>query len=240
MYSSAHDLVRFGMFHLKQRLPEQRAILTAGSLDEMRRPVAPANYGLGLRLTADDMGSPRFGHGGGMPGVQTVLALYPNENVAIAILTNARSPVHPEYLVKEIMATLSPRFADSLRARQGRARPVPPAFVVPAGLLGEWRGTLQTWQQTLPMRLVAQPNGDIFIWVGDQPRAVLNELAFVDGRLNGRFAGSIPTDDAKRWPHDLRVDLVLGNGTLAGEVNAISSTVREFWSLGSYVELRKR
>ena len=240
VYSSAHDLVRFGMFHLKQRLPEQRAILTPASIDEMHRPVPPAKYGLGFRLTADDMGSPPLGHGGGMPGVQTVLALYPNENVAIALLTNARSPVHPEYLVKEIMATLSPSFGDSLRARHGRAKPAPPAFVTPAGLVGEWAGTLQTWQQTVPMRLVAQPDGDIFVWVGDQPRAVLNELTFADGRLNGRFAGSIPTDDAKRWSHSIWLDLVLGNETLAGQANAITTTAREMWSLGSYAELRKR
>ena len=228
------------MFHLKQRLPEQRAILSPASIDEMHRPVAPANYGLGFSLTADDMGSPRFGHGGGMPGVSTVLALYPNEGVAIALLTNARSPVHPEYLVKEIMATLSPRFGDSLRARQGRSKPAPPAFAMPAGLLGEWTGTLQTWQQTLPMRLVAQPDGDIHVWVGDQPCAVVNELELEDGRLHGRFAGTIPTDDARRWAHDLRIDFVLGSGTLVGQVNAITTTAREMWALGSYAELRKR
>jgi hypothetical protein len=34
--------------------------------------------------------------------------------------------------------------------------------------------------------------------------------------------------------------LVLGNGVLAGEANAISKTAREMWSLGSYAELRKR
>ncbi|MBM4189027.1 MAG: beta-lactamase family protein [Gemmatimonadetes bacterium] len=240
VYSSAHDLVRFGMFHLKERLPEQRAILTPASLDEMRRRIAPADYGLGFALNADDMGSPRFGHGGGMPGVSTVLALYPNERVAIALLTNARSPVHPEYLVKEIMATLSPRFADSLRARQRRPTPAPPAFVMPEGLVGEWTGTLHTSQQALPMRLVARQYGDIHVWVGDQPRAILNELAFANGRLNGRFAGTIPTDDAKRWAHSIWLDLVLGNGTLAGEANAISTTPREMWSLGSYAELRKR
>lgn len=239
-YSSAHDLVRFGMFHLKQRLPEQRAILSPASIDEMHRRMAPANYGLGFSLNADDMGSPRFGHGGGMPGVSTVLALYPNENVAIALLTNARSPVHPEYLVKEIMATLSPRFGDSLRARQGRAKPAPPAFVMPAGLVGEWTGSLQTWQQTLPIRLLAQPDGDVHVWVGDQPRAILNDLAFANGRLTGRFAGRIPTDDANRWSHDLWIDMVLGNGSLAGQVNAITTTAREMWSLGSYAELRKR
>ena len=37
VFSSAHDLVRFGMFHLKNRLPEQRRIITNKSIDIMAK-----------------------------------------------------------------------------------------------------------------------------------------------------------------------------------------------------------
>ncbi len=37
-YSSAHDLARFGMFHLKDHLADQQAILSDATLDEIHRP----------------------------------------------------------------------------------------------------------------------------------------------------------------------------------------------------------
>jgi CubicO group peptidase (beta-lactamase class C family) len=38
IYSSAQDLIRFAMFHLKNNLPDQKAIITESAIDEMQRP----------------------------------------------------------------------------------------------------------------------------------------------------------------------------------------------------------
>jgi CubicO group peptidase (beta-lactamase class C family) len=38
VYASAHDLVRFGMFHLKAHLPDQKAILKDKTITEMQKP----------------------------------------------------------------------------------------------------------------------------------------------------------------------------------------------------------
>src|SRR5262245_37824467 len=80
VYSSAHDLVRFGMFHLKDHLSDQKPILKDAIIDLMHQPVAPAQYGLGWAVTADDNGYLRYQHTGGMPGVATILSLYPTED----------------------------------------------------------------------------------------------------------------------------------------------------------------
>jgi Beta-lactamase len=72
VYASAHDLVRFGMFHLKDHLSDQHAILKDETIDLMHRPVPPAEYGFGWAVTADDNGYLRYSHTGGMPGVATV------------------------------------------------------------------------------------------------------------------------------------------------------------------------
>ena len=37
IYASAHDLVTFGMFHLKERLDDGTSILKRGSIDAMQR-----------------------------------------------------------------------------------------------------------------------------------------------------------------------------------------------------------
>jgi CubicO group peptidase (beta-lactamase class C family) len=38
IYSSVHDLIRFGMFHLKNGLTDQKAIITAATIDAMHKP----------------------------------------------------------------------------------------------------------------------------------------------------------------------------------------------------------
>ena len=56
IWSSAHDLVRFGMFHLKEHLAGQKQILSDENIDEMQKPVigvdADSGYGLGWRASA--------------------------------------------------------------------------------------------------------------------------------------------------------------------------------------------
>jgi CubicO group peptidase (beta-lactamase class C family) len=235
VYSSAHDLVRFGMFHANNRLAEQRAILKPATIDEMHRPVAPASYGLGFRVAPDDMGLLRYGHGGGMPGVATTLNIYPAENLVVVVLTNGGD--RPEVIAQDLAAAMVPRYADSLRARRARSSPPPQSTVIPAAVVGEWEGTVRTWDRSVPLRLEVRANGEAFAWLGDQSRAVVNQLVFANDRLTGRFAGAIPTADVARWPHTIQVGLELIGGVLKGQVSAQAAG---FYSLASFTELRRR
>ncbi|MBX3147499.1 MAG: beta-lactamase family protein [Gemmatimonadales bacterium] len=236
VYSSAHDLVRFGMFHLKNKLPGQRQILKPETIDLMQRPIAPANYGLGWN-TSSDRGHRRFSHTGGMPGVSTVLHMYPDQNVTITVLTNAG----PSGLIaQEIAAVMLPGYADSLKAQRAQATQPPRRDFTPSSdLVGEWTGTLRTWQRTVPLRLLIKPDGDVHVWLASQPRAILNNVWFNNGRLSGRFAGTIPTDDAQLWRHDVLLGLLHGNGTLRGQASAMSTDELNMGSIASYVDLRK-
>jgi CubicO group peptidase (beta-lactamase class C family) len=241
VYSSAHDLVRFGMFHLKDHLSDQRAILTDATLDLMHTAVPPAPYGLGWGVD-DDMGLPRISHTGGMPGVSTILNLYPSENMAVVVLSSSGFPTGR--IAQDIAAILVPKYADNLRARRaaqvqqaGRGDQAPPQLNAVAG---EWSGTLRTWKATMPMRISVRPDGDVFVWLGDEPRAVANDVTFRDNRLSGRFADQIPTDDAMRWPHTVSMDLQFVDGMLKGQVSAQTSTDVLYYSLASYAELKKQ
>ena len=88
--SSAHDLVRFGMFHLKDHLSDQRAILADSMIDAMKVPsdreAFGAQYGLGWGVHPHLHGYRVIEHTGGMPGVNTVLGFYPTENLAVVVL----------------------------------------------------------------------------------------------------------------------------------------------------------
>ena len=94
VFSSAHDLVRFGMFHLKNRLKDQKQILSPALIDEMHRPTGGVKdgngYGVGF---SNDLrhGYRVISHTGGMGGVSTVMWLIPEKNIAIVALANASS-----------------------------------------------------------------------------------------------------------------------------------------------------
>jgi CubicO group peptidase (beta-lactamase class C family) len=120
IFSSAHDLVRFGMFHLKDKLPEQRAILTAADRDAMHAPTGPtgphSGYGIGWASNTNDKGLQTISHSGGMGGVSTTLILLPQYDAVVAVLCNSASAA-PHQVAQEIIAILAP----------DRANPPPPA-----------------------------------------------------------------------------------------------------------------
>jgi len=237
VYASAHDLVRFGMFHAGFPLPDQRRILRAETIRSMHTPVSPASYGLGFRILEDDMGMLRFGHGGGMPGVATVLNIYPADGVVVVVLTNGGP--RPESIAQDLAAVVMPRYADSLRTRRARPQPPPARPSITPAVVGRWQGTLDTWEKTLPVRLDILANGDGFVWLGDQPRAVINQLALTGTRLSGRFAGAIPTPDARLWPHTIQLGLELAGDSLRGQASAQTGSDPLVFSLAAFLNLER-
>lgn len=81
LYVSAHDLARFAMFHLKNRLTGQARILEDQWIDELHKPVFMGRGGLsstfGWFTATLKSGAPYLFKGGGQPGVATKLYLLP-------------------------------------------------------------------------------------------------------------------------------------------------------------------
>jgi len=259
VYSSAHDLVRFGMFHLKSHLADQRPILSDSSIDAMQRPTSPpafgdstVTYGLGWVHHRSEGGYPQVEHTGGMPGVATVLNLFPTERIAVVALTNGGG--NPFAIAEDIAAVLLPRYADSLKVARARPQrpPTPPKFTPGAELAGTWEGTLRTWQKTLPMRMTIESDGDVKVRIGPEPKAgapeseetqlesLVNGVTWQRPVLAGRFAGTIPTPDASWTPHSIGLELRLVGETLRGEASAQTPDTPVYFSVASYVELRKK
>jgi CubicO group peptidase (beta-lactamase class C family) len=223
VFCSAHDLVRFGMFHLKAHLADQRAILSDVTIDAMQQrstPAGGASYSVGWRIEEDQHGYPTVSHTGGMGGVNTQLVLVPSEGLAVVALANAASPL-PFLVVDEILDALLPRYAER-RARQQaeqKQQPEQPApFAPPPELLGAWHGSVFAYSGELPFTLIFQPDGDVHARLGEQLITLVNDVAFVDGRLGGKLWGDIGTDDARRRPHQLQLDLTLRDGALNAEL----------------------
>ncbi|HET9985921.1 MAG TPA: serine hydrolase domain-containing protein [Longimicrobiales bacterium] len=242
VWASAHDLVRFGMFHLKDHLKGQQRILKDATLDEMHRlqspPGSELGYGLGWIVTPGYNGYLRVSHTGGMPGVATALTLYPEADLAIVVLLNATKPLSAIVTDDIAEVVLGQKFAEGRKAERARreaeakAAPTSPA----AGLLGEWRGTVRTYSGTVPLSLTVKPDGDVHVKLGAAMPTLVSETTFGKADLTGLFPGQLPTADAERHPA-VELQLHLRGATLAGEATAMSRTLG---AITSYVELTRK
>ena len=251
VYSSAHDLIRFAMFHLKDHLADQEAIIDDGTINLMQHldtPMSAPNesYGLGFFGTPDDHGFRTVGHDGGMPGVSTTMRLYPDEDLAVVVLTNSSPsdiykgmPAIPQ-IAEEIVSVLVPRYAAARAAKPTNPEQPEDTYKPQPELLGTWTGTVRTWQSTIPLKLVFQPDGSIHVKLSDQFETLLNHPHWTGRMFVGLFSGSITTPDANRERHYVRLELWRRNdGKLAGEANAEATDEPPHYTLASYVELAR-
>ena len=249
VYSSVHDLIRFGQFHLNNRVPGQQPILSAASRQLLHRPSS-------LNASeASEIGEPRMAMGWGVvdvaghrfaiasgaaPGTLARLTLLPEKNMAVAILCNAS--LSDEYALSKIewatFAAMIPTFPGIPATPEQK----PAAFVPPQELLGAWQGTVHTYQGDTPMRLSVRNGREIAIELGGQPGGPipfdtpLGPLAFRNGWLTGLFFGTIPTDDARRSSHVVFLRLRLKGETLAGTVSAVA--VNQTFALPYWTSLK--
>ena len=240
VYASAHDLVRFAMFHLKSRLPDQKAILSDSSIDEMQRPTADAGngqgYGIGWSVVEYQGGRRSVSHTGGMGGVSTSLRLFPAEKIAIVVLTNAGSHPVAGALMEEISKTVLP---DLTRRPPAPAAAVA-AFEPPGELIGTWTGHVHTPRAPLDLTLEIRKDGDVHARLGTQLQTLLNRVTLRDGYLTGTMMGDIGTEDASRTPHTLSLTLKLRGSVLVGGVTAMSLPAKRVGNaLTHWVELKK-
>lgn len=252
VFSSAHDLVRFGMFHLKAHLPEQKAILSDETIDEMQQPTMiieeGQGYGIGWRVS-DNLGYHIISHSGGMHGVSTRLTLIPSEKLAVVVLANAGSRL-PGLIVQEILSVLLPEYAKNrarLEAKQKeekeKAQEPTPSFKPTPELIGKWSGSVHTYNGEIPLTLWFKESGDVHAQLGDQFKTLLNYVSFRDGYLIGQMMGDIGTEDTNRLPFNLLISLKLRDQVLNGAVTTRSlgrPRARESFALSHWAELKKQ
>lgn len=248
IYASAHDLIRFAMFHLKDHLPDQQIILKDSTLDQMHQTATPPvprqpglGYGIGWLTKADDHGYRAVFHTGGMPGVSTSLTLYPTEDLAVVVLTNSYAGITPK-MVRSIVGCVLPKYAEALIKDKDKDEtpPKPAPYQPRPELLGEWAGEVRTWESKIPISIVFQPDGDIHIKLGEQLETLVNKGSFEEGILEGQFAGTMPTPDANRHRHSLLLHLRLRGHKLSGQVVAETPDDSVHFALSSYAELTRK
>jgi CubicO group peptidase (beta-lactamase class C family) len=246
-YSTAHDLVRFGMFHLKDHLGEQQPILSDFLLDEMKRATSRARpsggYGIGW-FAEDDR--PVVLHGGYMPGVSSLLLLVPREDIAIVVLGNCdcgeQQSLHNQ-VIDEVLKLLAPSITRSA-APGAPVRSAPKAFDGSPKLTGTWKGIIHTYTEDLPLTVEFLPTGEFArARLGDQPATALFNILFnpEDNEFDASLHGELHTPDANRVrPYLLRLSLKLRGDVLNGGARISNYQTRRGHSLTHWVELTRQ
>ncbi|GCE08528.1 serine hydrolase domain-containing protein [Dictyobacter aurantiacus] len=235
VYCSAHDLMRFSMFHYKQPLPDQKKILSDEALDEMHAPSSRQSefmrYGIGWRIYDDVKDHYIIGHSGGMDGVSTLLRIVPAAGVAVATLTNTNGNKDlQEQVIADIFSVLLPDYAQKraqgINQQQQEQKDEPEAEFRPdPHLLGQWSGHVHTYEGDIPFTLWFKEDGDVHAQLGTQLKALVNELVLKDQSFTGTMVGDIGTADASRYPHHLWLDLIQREASITGAL--ITATIKE-------------
>lgn len=258
VYASAHDLVRFGQWHLGARLNGARDVLTADTRRRMQASDAPTDQpeiarGLGWGILENDHGLRRVSHGGGMPGVATVLNLFPEESLVVVVLANT-SGVPTARIAAQMTAAVVPRYAHRLQQwsdsiRQARAAgssasaPAAPGTRGGAALsevAGRWTGMVLVRRDSVPLTLTIGPDGRGSVRLGEHPDTLAG-VQLSNGWLTARFRGEILGADAA-GPAALARHMIVLNvrrrgDRLTGWASVIANSDRSYGAVSYRVEL---
>jgi CubicO group peptidase (beta-lactamase class C family) len=247
VYASAHDVARFSMFHLKAHLPDQKAILSDASIDEMQKATvttdempqaagttgASLGYGVGWGVSHRPDGYHTINHSGGMGGVSTNLRLFPAEKLAIVVLANSRCDDVTEEVSDRIAAVLLPKWKTV-------TPPGPKPTSPPSSLQGVWTGKLVTYKGEIPLKMAFFDLEDVHVQMGVGPPGLLLGLEWRNGAISGEILGDVGTEDANRRPYTIKLTLKLRGNVLSGPASAISHGGRRVGNeLTYWVELNK-
>lgn len=252
VYCSVHDLVRFGMFHLKQNQKGRPTVIKDENLDVMRVPTADmkatgttdlnlrdgSRYGVGWVIDDDELDF-RVSHGGGMGGCASKLLMLPNEGIVVAVVANRFKPL--SYTIeREILSEMSPGYADKLATYdanhpRGAGTPSNAKFQPVPELLGDWVGTVHTYQGDSPFSLSFRPDGEVRAKLGIQLWTLVNDPTFKDGWFSGKMLGNVNTPDTTRNPyhpfHHIKLDLKLRGDVVNGAAMNVSGCQLNHWTV---------
>ena len=261
IYASAQDLIRFAMLHLQTPLPDQQIILGDATLDAMQQPSpetgplrpweqAGSGYGIGWFIGVTEDGLRVVQHSGGTLGVSAVLALVPEQRLAVVVLSNTDSPWPDVIAIETLCALLSYPPEAFLLPADKTAREI--ERVLPPEWAGTWQGNVHTCEGKVPLALEVSADGTVYATMGDQQRTPLRQVSYRDSQpqfmnagggpfLRGCLVGDLNTEDASRGsPYKLWLELKLREGQLTGVLIAFSQRTLYTGPLSHWVTLDRR
>jgi CubicO group peptidase (beta-lactamase class C family) len=231
IYCSVHDLLRFGMFHLKTRAPDQKAILSDHSIDAMQNETVDAGkqgrYGLAWWIEEDRFGFRSVLAQGGTDAAQAWLRLIPSEGIAVVLLCNSGSSSVGS-VVDEILSTLLPVYAEKRAQAAATPEPPKPAQLPSQAFVGSWKGLIKTFRGDIPLTFSISGSGEVQVQLGSQPVTVLDKTKFNEKRLVGTTSGKLAIEE--NGAAHVEFCLYLRDGALKGAAVTLSNSSLPYWA----------
>ena len=102
-----------------------------------------------------------------------------------------------------------------------------------------WEGELITYDETVPVTVTIQSDGDVHVKIADQLETLMDRIRFADGFLSGTSYGTIPSSDARAHPHHISYRMLIDGNRLSGYVTTGFTTDRSYGSQSSYIRLER-
>jgi CubicO group peptidase (beta-lactamase class C family) len=229
MWSTANDLARFVLAHLN----DGAGLLKPETAREMRRQTSKRADGGGTGVgwaVATYFGKPGFGHSGGMPGVSTLVACYPETRSATIVLTNTSRRTLTNELSKRLAAVLFPDAKPASSQGSG----------APSGRLkeleGTFTGTLSHFDGDIPVTLTVKGDDSVTIRLAAETHT-LGKTTFSGNRLSGECEARLRVAEGYHGVPSLRLSLMLEGNRLTGVCMA---RAEGYFCLSHWVELERR
>lgn len=216
LYASAHDVARFAMFHLHDRLPDQEQILSHREIDELHRPVIRVQedrfYGVGWMIGQAFDGTTVLYHNGNQAGVVTVMMLLPSRDLSCVVLTNHDGDHDLVERIRDAaIRTLVPAWT-------WKSLPPPSAQPLPQTYRGSWRGKVHDGENEISIAL-SIADGKSSLQIGKQKPETISQLELVDAVLEGTTRGKLEFPVARAAQAEgLSLRLQLRGPKLEGEI----------------------
>ena len=245
-YCSAHELALFSMFHLKARLPSQKAVLSDAGIDGLQdQAVADGDvrHSLAWIINDNQHGYRTLLAQGGTYDSQAWLLLVPSEHIAVVALANAGN-VALTKPIDQILSILLPTYRENLA---NAARPVssgaaPAATTVSTAapeFTGRWSGEIRTHRGNRPLAFAITSGGEIEATLGKHTAVKLTNVRVRDNRMTGRMPGDLGIDYAGGSPYELRFELYRHENRLIGSAYTNAVEGRDGPRLPFWVELKR-
>jgi CubicO group peptidase (beta-lactamase class C family) len=234
IYCSVHDVLRFGMFHLKTRAPGQKAILSDRSIYAMQNETVKADggsrYGLAWWIEEDRFGFRSILAQGGTDTAQAWLRLIPSEGIAVALLCNSGNS-SVKAVVDEILSTLLPVYAEKL-AQAAAVTEAPKTVQLPSQpFVGSWKGAIKTFRGDIPLTFSIAESGEVQVQLGSQAVTVLDKPKFNEKRLFGTISGKLGIEeDGIAQANQVEFSLYLRDGALKGAAVTRPHPCLPYWA----------
>lgn len=239
-YSTVHDLARFIRMHLNGGELDGVRVLRQESVKEMQRltgeSVPGSGYGVAWQ-TINFGGHRGITHGGNMPGVATLVNVFPQDRAATIVLTNGDNRQLVQQLTRKLGQVLYPDVPDLSVPQPGTPGRVQPSPSAPApGLVGAWTGRIVHYEGDIPVRVTVKSDGGIDVTFGKRDPLALEDPVLTETSITGHIETNFHAQDSYRGRPDLRFTLTLRDGRLEG---VCSASAPNYFILPYWVELAR-